>query len=133
MCRLAVELMVRPITVPQFGIREAYAGNESELSSALGIYLASWFIVTFIFFVATWKASIALSALFFFLDITFLLLMCADFTGKSSVHTAGGALGIITAFIAFYIALAGLLTKDTSYFSLPVGDLSRASTPKNSN
>lgn len=40
--------MVRPITVPQFGIREAYAGNESELSSALGIYLASWFIVTFV-------------------------------------------------------------------------------------
>lgn len=121
------------IYVPQFGITAAYAENESELASALGIYLASWFIVTFIFFVATWKASIALSSLFFFLDITFLLLMCGEFTGKSSVHTAGGAFGIITAFIAFYIALAGLLTKDTSYFSLPVGDLSRASTPKTAN
>jgi succinate-acetate transporter protein len=121
------------IYVPSFGITTAYGDNESELASALGIYLASWFIVTFIFFVATWKASIALSALFFFLDITFLLLMCGEFTGKASVHTAGGAFGIITAFIAFYIALAGLLTKDTSYFSLPVGDLSRASTPKTAN
>lgn len=64
-----------------------------------------------------------------FIDIR----MCGEFTGKSSVHTAGGAFGIITAFIAFYIALAGLLTKDTSYFSLPVGELSRASTPKTAN
>ncbi|KAJ9098785.1 hypothetical protein QFC19_006262 [Naganishia cerealis] len=121
------------IYVPQLGITAAYGDNKSELASALGIYLASWFIVTFIFFVASWKASIALSALFLFLDITFLLLMCGELTGKSAVHTAGGAFGIITAFIAFYIALAGLLTKDTSYFSLPVGDLSRASTPKSSN
>ncbi len=30
-----------------------------------------------------------------------------------------------TAAIAGYIALAGLLTKDTSFFTLPVGDLSR--------
>ncbi|KAJ9124104.1 hypothetical protein QFC22_000899 [Naganishia vaughanmartiniae] len=116
--------------VPQLGIVAAYGENKSELASALGIYLASWFIVTFIFFVASWKASIALSALFFFLDITFLLLFVGEFTGKAAVHKAGGALGIVTAFIAFYIALAGLLTKDTSYFSLPVGELSRASTPK---
>ena len=59
--------------------------------------------------------------------------MAGEFSGKSSVHTAGGAFGIITAFIAFYIALAGLLTKDTSYFSLPVGDLSRASPSKTAN
>jgi succinate-acetate transporter protein len=121
------------IYIPQFGIVTAYGDNKSELDSALAIFLASWFIVTFIFFVASWKSSIALTALFFFLDITFLLLMCFHLSGKSSVRNAGGAFGIITAFIAFYIALAGLLTKDTSYFSLPVGDLSRASTPKNSN
>ncbi|KAJ9106142.1 hypothetical protein QFC21_001284 [Naganishia friedmannii] len=121
------------IYIPQLGIVTAYGDRKAELASALGIYLASWFIVTFIFFVATWKASIALSALFFFLDITFLLLMVGELTGKAGIHTAGGALGIVTAFIAFYIALAGLLTKDTSYFSLPVGDLSRPHAPKNSN
>lgn len=31
----------------------------------------------------------------------------------------------LTAGIAGYTALAGLLTKETSYFLLPVGDLSR--------
>lgn len=34
--------------VPQLGIVEAYGENESELASALGIYLASWVIVTFV-------------------------------------------------------------------------------------
>lgn len=116
--------------IPQFQVVEAYGENVKELDSALGIYLAAWFIVTFIFFVATFKSSIALSALFFFLDITFLLLFAGFFTGKANVTKAGGAFGIFTAAIAGYIALAGLLTPDTSYFSLPVGNLARPSTPK---
>ena len=52
-------------------------------------------------------------------------LFVAYFTGKSSVTTAGGALGIVTAAIAFYTGAAGLLSPDTSYFSLPVLDMSR--------
>jgi hypothetical protein len=39
---------------------------------------------------------------------------------------AGGAFGILTAGIAAYTALAGMLTKDTSHFMIPVGDLTRA-------
>jgi hypothetical protein len=35
-------------TVPQFGIQEAYAAEPGMLADALGIYLASWFIVTFV-------------------------------------------------------------------------------------
>lgn len=118
------------IYIPQFGITAAYEGDEGMLADALGIYLASWFIVTFIFFIASLRSSIALSSLFFFLDITFLLLFVSEFTGSSAVHKAGGAFGLLTAAIAYYIALSGMLTKDTSHFTLPVGDLSRASTPK---
>jgi succinate-acetate transporter protein len=83
-----------------------------------------------VFFVASLRSSIALCSLFGFLDITFLLLFVGEFTGKAGVHNAGGWFGLITAAIAFYIALAGLLTKDTSFITIPVGDLSRASTPK---
>jgi len=116
--------------IPQFQIVESYGDNVSELDSALGIYLAAWFIVTFIFFLASLRSSIALCSLFFFLDITFLLLFVGFLTAKVNVTKAGGAIGILTAAIAGYIALAGLLTKDTSHFTLPVGDLSRASTQK---
>jgi len=113
--------------IPQFGVTAAYT-NAAELDSALGIYIATWFILTFIFFVASWRSSIALTTLLFFLDLTFLLLFVGFFSAKNNVTKAGGAFGILTAAIAAYIGLAGLLTKDTSYFSLPVGDLSRAST-----
>ncbi len=102
------------------------------LDSALGIYLAAWFIFTFIMFVASFRSSIGLVALFFFLDVTFLLLFVHYFlasAGKTTmslhVQIAGGAFGILTAAIAWYVGAAGLLTPDTSLFTLPVGDLSR--------
>lgn len=116
--------------IPQLEVVAAYGDNTSELESALGIYLAAWFIVTFIFLVASLRSSVALTALFFCLDITFLLLFVGFFTAKAAVTKAGGAMGLLTAAIAFYVALAGLLTKDTSYFTIPVGDMSRASTQK---
>lgn len=110
--------------IPQFQATEAYA-TEGELDSALGIYLCSWGIVTFIFFIASLRSSVALVSLFFFLDVTFWLLAAGDLSGNVNCAKAGGAFGILTAAIAGYTALAGLLTKDTSHFLLPVGDMSR--------
>jgi succinate-acetate transporter protein len=115
--------------IPQFGVKAAYP-TVAEYNSAVGIFLSGWFIVTCIFFIASLRSSIALASLFFFLSITFLLLFIGDFSGKVHITKAGGGFGIWTAAIAGYIALAGMLTRDTSYFTLPVGELSRASTPK---
>jgi succinate-acetate transporter protein len=112
--------------IPQFEVVAAYGTNTKELDSALGIYLSAWFIVTFIFFIASMRSSIALCSLFFFLDLTFLFLFIGFFTGNVKCTKAGGGLGIFTAAIAGYIALAGMLTRDTSFFTLPVGELSRA-------
>jgi len=52
-----------------------------------------------------------------------MLLTLHKFTGVAMLGTGGGILGVLTAFIAWYNALAGLLTPQTSYFTLPVGDL----------
>jgi len=110
---------------PNSGILDAYSGAaESQLADALGFYLLSWFIVTFIFLIASLRSSVSLVSVFFFLMITFILLAAGEFTGISNVTVAGGAFGIITAFCAFYTALAGLLTPDTSFFVLPIGPLS---------
>ncbi|MCO5565799.1 hypothetical protein L7F22_019474 [Adiantum nelumboides] len=116
--------------IPWFNVETAFkttyaTEGVNKFDQALGIYLACWFIFTFIMLAASFKSSLALVLLFFFLDLTFLLLFVAYFTGKSSVTTAGGALGIVTAAIAFYTGAAGLLSPDTSYFSLPVLDMSR--------
>ena len=66
-------------------------------------------------FFATHKASIALSSVFFFLWITFLLLAAGEFTGKVAVHKAGGYFGIVTALCAYYTGAAGLYTAESSY------------------
>ena len=93
--------------------------------AAGAVIAVGWFIFTTIMLAASFKSSFALVLLFFFLDLTFLLLFIAEMTGKAAVQTAGGSLGIVTAAIAFYAGAAGLLSPDTSYFMLPVMDLSR--------
>lgn len=114
--------------IPQFEVFAAYQKegvDPGQLNSALGIYLAMWGIITFIFLLGTLRSSVSLFLVFFFLDITFWLLSAGKFTGNIKVTKAGGGVGIATAFTAFYTALAGLLTADTSYFIIPVGDLSK--------
>ncbi|CAE6435663.1 unnamed protein product [Rhizoctonia solani] len=109
---------------PGSGILEAYTGEAaSQLPSALGIYLITWMIITFLLFLATFRSSVALSGVFFFLVLTFMMLAISEFTGSAGAHKAGGILGCITAMIAFYTGSAGLYSPDASYFVLPVGDL----------
>jgi len=109
---------------PSSGILTAYT-DPSELHSALGIYLMTWFTFTFIMFIATHKASMALSSVFFFLWITFLLLGVAQFTGSTAITKAGGAMGIVTAMCAYYTGAAGLYTDESSYIQLPLVPLTR--------
>jgi hypothetical protein len=110
---------------PSSGILTAtYA--EGELASALGIYLMAWFIFTFLMMLGTLKSSVGLFAVFFFLTITFLLLAIGEFMESATVHKAGGGMGLVTAFCAFYTGASGIYTPETSYFTLPTIDLSGA-------
>ncbi|KAI5475824.1 membrane protein [Pseudohyphozyma bogoriensis] len=109
---------------PSSNALDSYS-SEVELNYALGLWLSVWFIVTFIFLMASLKSTIGLVALLFFLDLTFLLLAIGSITQQKSVTQAGGGFGILTAFVAFYDAAAGLITPDNSYFVLPIGELSR--------
>ena len=109
--------------IPGANIREAYANHPGVLEHSLGIYLTAWAIFTALMLIACHRSSVAMIALFFFLTITFILLAAADFYGNAGAKVAGGAFGVITACIAWYNALAGLLTKESSYFTLPTGPL----------
>jgi len=108
------------ILIPGTGVLSAYT-DPNELTSAIGIYLSAWFIVTFLFLIATLRKNVGLVVLFAFLATTFLLLAIGTFTGAASVGKSGGALGIITAFIAYYVGLAELLAADNVH--LPLGKL----------
>lgn len=110
------------ILLPGSGILAAYDGNEAEISSALGIYLITWMLVTFFLLIAALRKSAGFIALFGCLTLTFLLLGVGEFTGKVAVTKAGGAVGAITAFIAYYIGLSELLAAEAAaVVRLPIG------------
>lgn len=110
------------LLIPGSGISAAYAGSAdpTKEADAIAIYLTSWAIVTFLFFIATLRKSVGLTVLFFFLTVTFAILAIADFRKNESVGKAGGAFGIITALVAYYCGLAELLTED-DLFTIPLG------------
>ncbi|GAA5927732.1 hypothetical protein JCM10213_000878 [Rhodosporidiobolus nylandii] len=114
------------IVSPWSGIASSYE-VEGMFASGVAFFLWGWFIFTFIMLIASLRSSLALSGVFFFLTITFMLLGIAELGvgNASAIQTAGGAFGLVTAFNAWYVAAANLLTPDQSFFVLPVGDMSK--------
>lgn len=110
------------IFIPGANILESYT-DKAVLEQSLGIYLMSWAIFTGIMLIASHRSSVGLVSMFFCLFITFILLAAGKFNNSITSQIAGGAFGVVTALIAWYNALSGLLTKDSSYFLLPTGRL----------
>jgi len=114
------------ILIPGSGITAAYQ-NSSEENNAIGIYLMAWMTVTFLLLIASLRKNIGFIALFFFLGITFMFLGAGSFvaaTSSTSLHLTktGGALGIITALIAYYVGLSELLAAErAAVVGLPIG------------
>jgi len=118
------------IFLPGSGILAAYDPTSpgvlpGDAHNAVAFFLMAWFIFTFCMLLASLRTNVVLVALFFFVDLTFLLLMAGEYTQKVKVTKAGGGTGIVTAFIAYYAAASGLMTPQASYFLLPTGDLSK--------
>ncbi|EGW31393.1 transmembrane sensor/transporter [Spathaspora passalidarum NRRL Y-27907] len=103
------------IFIESFGILEGYADAEEQIPNAVGFFLIGWAIFTFILWLNTFKATVPFCALFFFLFVTFLLLAGGEFSGHVNVGRAGGVFGVITAFIAWWNAYAGVATPSNSY------------------
>jgi succinate-acetate transporter protein len=83
-------------------------------------YLLAWAILTFIFLISALRTNGALIAVFFFLALTFLALAIGAFATSNTWTGIGGWLGIITAIVAEYAALAGILSSGKSAFQLPI-------------
>ena len=84
-----------------------------------------WFIFTTLLLFCTLKSTVAFCSIFFFLDITFLLLAVGymyEVDGKpnENVVMAGGLFGLLTAFAAWYNAFAGMADNSNSFFICPV-------------
>ncbi len=92
--------------------------------AGVGVFLLGWTIFTAMMLLGTLRSNLALIGVFFFLFLTFLALTIG-WLGGGSTHTTfvpiGGWLGIITALVAWYTALAGVLAAGRAMFTLPTG------------
>jgi succinate-acetate transporter protein len=112
------------VLLPPAGITAALV-REVTLPQALGVYLLGWTIFTGLMFIGALRTNLALLAFFAALFLTFLALAIGNLVNAGGGYgyawiLIGGWLGIITALIAWYIALAGLLASGRSMFTLPV-------------
>jgi len=112
---------------PSFNVVGAYA-NPDDFQHALGLYLFCWFIFTVLLTLCVTRSTIAFFSLFFFLDLAFLFLGCAQVTltnGAPNAHLAkaGGVFGLLAAIFAWYCALAGMANVENSFFTVPIGHL----------
>lgn len=87
--------------------------------------MQGWFIFTFVLLICTLKSTLAFFLLFFTLDLAFLMLAIGYYEhGSGAPNTgcirAGGAFGVLAAFLAWYNALAGIADTSNSFFIIPV-------------
>ncbi|KAK1145341.1 Meiotically up-regulated protein 86 protein [Aspergillus melleus] len=110
----------------QSALTEADEGSTVMFDNSFGLFLFGWFIFTTILLFCTLRSTVAFFLLFFFLDLTFLLLgigyIHRNSEGKPNppVIKTGGFFGLMAAFVAWYNALAGIADNSNSFFILPV-------------
>lgn len=108
--------------IPGLGIKILGLSNPHP---ALAVYLLGWTIVTAILAAGAVRINGALGAVLVLLFLTFLSLTIAEYTGASFWTKLGGWLGLLTALVAGYTALAGILRSVTGgKMSLPVFPMS---------
>lgn len=108
------------VFIPGTGILDALT-KANAVAPALGVFLLGWTIFTALMLISSLRINLALIALFAFLFLTFLFLTIANLGGGTLFTQIGGWLGILTALIAWYTALAGVLSSTKGAFTLPVG------------
>lgn len=101
------------------------ADKAAGFTNSFGLFLMGWFIFTTVLLVCTLKSTVAFFMLFFTVDMVFLLLgigylRTVDGAPNPKLIKAGGAFGLVAAFLAWYNALAGIADTSNSFFIIPV-------------
>ena len=123
---LAVAFTLSPLFGGKNLVDLASAGAATDAAKGVGIFLLGWTIFTGLMFLGTLRSNLALMGVFFFLFLTFLALTIGWLSGLPTPGSGsltwvniGGWLGIITALLAWYTALAAILESGPATFRLP--------------
>ncbi|PZS17269.1 MAG: hypothetical protein DLM57_08750 [Pseudonocardiales bacterium] len=87
----------------------AAKADPKDISHAVGLYLLVWAIFTAYMTIAATRVSGAVLAVFAFLTLTFVALSIGEFATSTGWTKLGGWLGLITAVVAWYASLAGVM------------------------
>jgi uncharacterized protein len=96
------------LLIPGFGV--GLGADKGPTDLGVGLYLLGWTIFTGLMMLGTFRINGGLVLVFVALFITFLLLTIGALTASPSMGQLGGYLGIVTAILAWYVALAGILS-----------------------
>jgi uncharacterized protein len=89
-------------------------------------YLWMWAIFTTYMFFASLRTTGAVALVFLLLAVTFILLAIGDMgNGNTSIHKAGGWIGLATAIAAWYASFAAVMNSTWGRVVLPVYPLKR--------
>jgi succinate-acetate transporter protein len=94
------------VFIPGLGVT---VGSLTNPHPALGLYLLGWAIVTAMLMLGSFHTNGALAAVFVALFLTFVCLTIGELARSTFFVHLGGWIGIITAAVAWYTALAGIL------------------------
>ncbi len=111
------------IFIPGFGILDLL-NRTFAVHPALGLFFLCWTIFSAMLFLGSLRTNVALLGTLGFLFLGFLFLTIGELAGGViALFVIGGWLAIISALLAWYTALAGLLSSGHSVFKLPIGHL----------
>lgn len=84
-------------------------GGNAPDATAVGYYLLAWGIFTALMMLVSFRTNLATALVFVLLTATFFVLAIGKFQNSTNITGIGGYLGLATAIVAWYTALAGLL------------------------
>lgn len=83
--------------------------SASDLNKGIGTYLLAWTIFTCYMLIASTRVSGVIMAVFAVLAVTFIALTIGAYAGSAGWTKLGGWLGLLTAILAWYGSLAGVM------------------------
>ncbi|CCH45519.1 Glyoxylate pathway regulator [Wickerhamomyces ciferrii] len=99
------------------GITSSYE-DETEYANVLAFYLSAWVIFSFLMWICTFKSTWPFFILFLLVWVFLMFLAIGYFINSSGCLKAGGVLGLMASFNAFFIIFAGVADKTNSYITV---------------
>ncbi|MET3806319.1 succinate-acetate transporter protein [Nakamurella sp. UYEF19] len=99
--------------------RGVLAGMGADEGKGFGLFLLGWTIFTVYMFICSTRTTGVLIAVFGVLTLTFLFLTIGAFGASTGMTKVGGWLGLVTAALAWYGSMAGVMNATAKRLVLP--------------